>query len=361
MKVFSQNALVCSVVAVASIALSTQAVAKKEVPADKFDLSEWNITLPLDKNKDKKPDQVKVKQIQKYAHPDFFYLDDDGYMTFASPNKALTTKNSTNTRSELRHMLRGKNTRIGTKAPANNFSVGSHPQAAQFGRIGGKLEATLKVNHVSKRAKYPEKAPAYSVVVGQIHAGKYPEPVAGFGWGNEPLKIYYKKWPEHEKGSVFWTYERNLAKKDPNRIDVAYPVWGNTWLNPEEPVEDGVELGEAFSYTVNVVGDIMYLTFEAEGRETVNYEINIANNVDAYGKVDEFDHKWGYLGDWMYFKAGAYNQCSTKDDPGFWYPACPGTGDWKEDKANGDYVSVSFMKLDVGKSKAPKKAKVAAK
>ena len=91
--------------------VSTASFAKDDaVPADKFDLSEWNITLPMDKNRDGKPDSVTVKKIQKYEHPDFFYLDENGYMVFAAPNKAATTKNTSNTRSELRHMLRGKNT-----------------------------------------------------------------------------------------------------------------------------------------------------------------------------------------------------------------------------------------------------------
>lgn len=244
-------------------------------------------------------------------------------------------------------MLRSFNTRIGTKAPQNNFAIDANPHSEDFGSVGGRLEATLKVNHVARRAGNPDKNPAYSVVVGQIHAGTYSPPVAGFGWGNEPLKIYYKKFPNQETGSVFWTYERNLPKKDANRVDVAYPVWGNTWENPDDPGAEGLALGDEFSYVVDVVGNVMNLTFTAPGRETVTYAVNLASNVDAYGKVDEFDHKWGYAGDWMYFKAGAYNQCSTKTQNGFWYAGCPGTGDWETDKANGDYASVSFSRLVV--------------
>jgi len=75
------------------------------LPADIFDLSEWNITVPVDKNKDKKPDTVSVKKLKKYSHPDFFYLDENNHLVFTAPNKAATTPNSTNTRSELRQML----------------------------------------------------------------------------------------------------------------------------------------------------------------------------------------------------------------------------------------------------------------
>ena len=56
------------------------------------------------------------------------------------------------------------------------------------------MDATLRVDHV---AGNPNKKPAYSVVVGQIHAMKYKNTSSGFGYGNEPLKIYYKKWPGH--------------------------------------------------------------------------------------------------------------------------------------------------------------------
>jgi hypothetical protein len=354
MKTISKYLTQKKVVSTLVLALSVIGSTVAEVPADKFDLSEWNITLPTDKNKDGKPDSVTVKNIQDFEHPDFFYLDQEGRMVFTSPNKATTTKNTSNTRSELRHMLRGKSTRHKTQSPKNNFTVASNPIAKKFRRVGGKMEATLKVDHVALRAKHPEKAPAFSVVVGQIHATKWDKPIKGFGWGNEPLKIYFKKHPGHEKGSVFWTYERNLPKDDPNRQDIVHPIWGNTWLDPKDPGELGVSLGEEFSYIVNVHEDVMYLTFKAEGHKTVEYKINLANGRDAYGKWDKLDHPYGYTLDFNYFKAGAYNQCSTKDDPGFWYPACPGTGDWKEDKANGDYTSVTFSRLVVTESEPPR-------
>lgn len=327
------------------------------VPADRFDLSHWKITLPMDANRDGKIDEIDVQEIQTYSHPDYFYLDDNGGMVFTAPNKAITTANSSNTRSELRQQLRGGNFRIGTKHPKNNFVLAAHTASSVFGSIGGKMEASLKVDHVAVRAGNPDKNPAYSVVVGQIHAGKDTTLLGNtrdlFGWGNEPIKIYYKKWPDHDTGSVFWTYERNLAKEDPNRTDIAYPVWGYTWENPADPGANGIELGEEFSYVINVHENIMHLEFTAEGKETVTYSIDLTNNVDAYGNVDPLDNKFGYTLDWHYFKAGAYNQCSTKNAPGSWYTACPGTGDWAVDKANGDYTQVTFSNLVLSPSTAP--------
>jgi poly(beta-D-mannuronate) lyase len=326
---------------------------KRPVPADKFDLSHWNITLPTDANKDKKVDTISVKKLQKFSHPDFFYLDDQNRMVFASPNKAFTTKNTSNTRSELRYMIRGKNTKIKTQSAANNFAVEARKDSDKFGSVGGRMDATLNVDHVAKRAGNPNTKAAYSAVVGQIHATKYKDTKSGFGYGNEPLKIYYKKFPDHSTGSLFWTYERNLPKPDPNRTDIAYPVWGNTWENSEDPGAQGIALGEEFSYTVNVHRNTMHLTFTHPTRETVNYSINLANNIDAYGQVDALDNKYSYGGDTLYFKAGIYNQCSTKTGGGLWYAGCAGTGDWAEDKANGDYAQASFSKLTVGPSTPP--------
>ena len=233
------------------LAVLTSSVSYAEYPADKFDLGFWKLTLPLDENKDGKIDEIKVGSIHNYSHPDFFYLDQDGYLVFAAPNKAITTANSTNTRSELRQMFRGKNTRIGTHDPKNNFAIEAHRGSKSFADIGGQLEATLKVLHVARNAKHVNKKPAFSVVVGQIHADKDDGVIKkgqGFGWGNEPIKIYYKKWPDHDTGSVFWTYERNLARTNPDRTDIAYPVWGNTWENPEDPGDKGIALGQ-FSTT----------------------------------------------------------------------------------------------------------------
>jgi len=326
---------------------------KALAPASKFDLSHWKLTLPVDLNKDGKVDNISVKQIKKYSHPDFFYLDENENLIFTAPNKGAKTKNTSNTRSELRYMLRGKNTKIKTHISGNNFSIDANDNSDKFGSIGGKMQATLKVDHVALNSGIPNKRSAYSVVVGQIHAVKYKSTKSGFGYGNEPLKIFYKKWPGHKTGSVFWTYERNLAKNDANRRDIAYPVWGHLWDNPNDPSVSGIGLGEAFSYTVNVHKNTMYLTFESAGKPIVEHQINLTNNVDANGTVDLLDNRYSYGGDSLYFKAGAYNQCSVSTEPAFWAAGCGGTGDWAIDKANGDYVQVAFSKLEVGNSIAP--------
>ncbi|MBT8096154.1 MAG: polysaccharide lyase family 7 protein, partial [Woeseia sp.] len=181
--------LVCAIPAVL-----IPSVAPAQNPADQFNLRFWKLTLPLDENEDGKVDEVKVGDLSSYSHPDFFYLDKNGFLVFSAPNKAPTTSGSTNTRSELRQMYRGKNTKIKTHDPKNNFALKAHRKARKFADVGGQLEATLRVLHVAKNANYPDKKAAYSVVVGQIHADKDEgviEKGKGFGWGNEPIKVFY--------------------------------------------------------------------------------------------------------------------------------------------------------------------------
>ncbi|WP_261817514.1 polysaccharide lyase family 7 protein [Vibrio gallicus] len=313
------------------------------VPADKFDMTNWKITIPSDINKDGKVDEIEGVAMLSYSHENFFHLDKDGNLVFEVQNKAITTKNSKNARSELRQMPRGADfDNILTDSKLNQWALSSHPQADQYSAVGGTLEATLKVNHVSLHAKYPNKFPAYSVVVGQIHAKGHKDLIAknvGYGYGNEPIKIFYKKFPDHEYGSVFWNYERNLAKNDPNREDIAYPVWGNTWENPAEPGKAGIALGEEFSYSIEVKGTIMHLTFKSANHDTVTYDIDLSKGIDAK------DNAIGYAKDDFYFKAGAYGQCSTQEAHPVWGPGCKGTGDFAIDKKNGDYNSVSFSAL----------------
>lgn len=316
-------------------------------PGTAFDLDYWKITLPTDADGDGRVDEVEVEDIGDYIHPDFFYLDDGGRMVFAAPNRAATTANSTNTRSELRQMLRGKNTRIGTHSGGNNFAVKARRDSDKFGSVGGRMDATLRVDHVARNAESTDHKPAYAVVVGQIHAVKYDNTSSGFGFGNEPIKIYYKKWPGHETGSVFWTYERNLARDNPDRSDIPVPVYGNLWDNAEDPGERGIALGEEFSYTINVHENTMYVNFTSERLGEVGHAVSLIRGVDA------LDNPQSYGGDSLYFKAGAYNQCSASTREGFWYPRCGGTGDWATDKANGDYTQVSFSRLTLGPSTPP--------
>lgn len=309
-----------------------------KAPAQNFDLSKWKINLPVLTTEG--PRKGKTLEIAKqdlantekpFVDPEWFYTDKEtGAMVFVAPNDAPTTPNSKNTRSELRAMLADD-----YGAPSNNFVIASHPDAKEYGAIGGTMKATLSVDQVSTSGNY-SKSGAFGVVIGQIHAAK-----------NEPLKIVYRKLPEHEYGSLTWNYELNPPRdlqdaKDENgkklRQDIRLDVFGKYNLNKgDADPQDGIKLGEIFSYSIDVKGDIMHLTFTknpgSDNEIVKTYDVDLkAGNFQGH-EVDQ-----GYGNTWMYFKAGAYNQCNTKKSSS----GC----DWRGMEA-GDYVQASFYQLDL--------------
>ena len=291
----------------------------------------WRITIG---------DGSSVDNLIDYSNEDYFFTANDGedWVVYKSPNAGETTPNSPNTRSELRQFQEWT------------------PEE------GGVMTGTLKVMGVSTSAD-ARFAPSFSVVVGQIHSSE--------GHENEPLKIFYKKFPGHDKGSVSWNYEINTAGSNDGRWDFNTAVWGYDWTvvgvnstdYPPEP-EDGIELGEEFSYTVDVSDGIMILTFEAEGHPTRTFtksliESEYTTRADFPAQVertfvpigqDGVERPEAYAGELQYFKQGTYNQTNGKapEDVGtegttFWNTAGDTYGgDLDEQYANGAFAEVWF-------------------
>ncbi len=276
-----------------------------------------------------------INDLKNFEHSDFFYTSNDGsdWVVYKTPNRGTTSPNSSNTRTELAH---------------NEKWV---PET------GGKLTGTLKVMHVSTSGD-ARVAASFSTVVGQIHSDE--------GHENEPLKIFYKKFPGHEKGSVFWNYEINTEGDNAKRWDFSTAVWGhdmavvgsapNTY--PEEPSE-GVALGEEFSYEVNVYKGIMYLSFTREGYPTKTFtksliESDFATSEDIptqtrklFGPInrDGVERSNAYAGEIQYFKQGAYNQTNGKAPESniVWSTGSETfDGDIKKQYENGSYTEVWF-------------------
>ena len=297
-----------------------------KAPSQNFDLTKWKINIPMEDDKPNRAGKVMEISAQQlgsttdpYTHPDWFYTDaTTGAMVFATPNKAMTTPNSKNARSELRAMLA-----TSYKDPKNNFAIKANPDAASYGSIGGELSATLSVDWVSTSGN-ADKNGAFSTVIGQIH-----------GSTNEPLKIVYRKLPNHQYGSLYWRYEINATGDNySKRKDIYHNVFGAYDLRDgsAEPT-DGIKLGEVFSYNVNVQNNIMHLTFVKnigeENEEIKTAEIDLSQ---PHYQGNEYDE--GYANDWMYFKAGNYNQCNVGSSQ------CTNNG-----VDAGDYAKVSFYQL----------------
>jgi len=297
--------------------------------------NKWKITLG---------DGEEVKDLIGYEHEDYFYdTTDNGvdWVVYKTPNSGSTTPNSSNTRSELRQ------------------------ESEWTPETGGKLTGTLKVMQVSTTgdARVPA---AFSVVIGQIHSSE--------GHENEPLKIFYKKYPGHTKGSVFWNYEINTDGDNSERWDYSTAVWGydlsvvgespNEY--PNEP-ENGIELGEEFSYEVNVYNGTMHLTFNSYGHETKTFTKSLVgseytNSSDIPEQVltvfkstgqDGTEQTNAYAGELQYFKQGAYNQANGKNPENnmVWNTGAETYGgDLSEQYENGSYAEIWFKKATVGPS-----------
>ena len=297
----------------------------------------------MDKFKILTGDGTRVDDLREYENKDFFYTVIDGtrrWVVYKTPNSGVTSPNSSNTRTEL------------------------HEKRDWAPEDGGRLTGTCKVMQVSTSGD-ARVAASYSVVVGQIHSGE--------GHENEPLKIFYKKFPGHTKGSVFWNYEINTAGEDNGgRWDFSTAVWGNDMSVigkqrnefPPEP-EDGIELGEEFSYEINVYKGIMYLTFKREGHPTKTFVKNLVKSEytrksDLPKQVEQLfvpmgqdgvERATAYKGELGYFKQGAYNQTNGKspETNKVW---CAGAetygGDIQKQYENGCYAEVWFLEASVG-------------
>lgn len=313
---------------------------KVEYPSDVIaSLDQWKILLGNGESSD---------SLINFEHEDFFFNVNDGadWVVFKAPNNGITSRTSHNTRTEL-----------GQK---KHWTP----------KVGGKLTGTLKVMHVSTTGD-ARVAASYAVVVGQIHSDE--------GHENEPLKIFYKKFPGHTKGSVYWNYEINTEGENSGRWDFSTAVWGHDMSvigtapdkYPAEPI-DGIELGEEFSYEVNVHEGIMYLIFESVGHETktftksliqseyVNKEDMPQQIVDLYSVIgrDGTEKSNAYEGELQYFKQGAYNQ-SNGGDPENNLVWSTGSaifdGNIEQQYANGSYTEVWFRESLVAPSTNPNK------
>lgn len=301
-------------------------------------MDEWRILLG---------DGTRTDKLTNFKNDDFFYVANDDaadWVVYKTPNSGITSRTSSNTRTELGQIKHWT------------------PET------GGKLTGTLKVMHVSTSGD-ARVAASYSVVVGQIHSDE--------GHENEPLKIFYKKFPGHTKGSVFWNYEINTAGDNSKRWDYSTAVWGHDMsvigasadTYPEEP-EDGIELGEVFSYEINVHQGIMYLTFTSEGHETVKFEKNLLKSdfatranipqqiLTLYAPIDRdgVERESAYAGELQYFKQGAYNQTNGKspEDNIVWSTGADiYDGDIAQQYAHGCYAEVWFKDATVGPGSLP--------
>lgn len=283
-----------------------------------------------------------------FENKDFFYTAKDSasnWIVYKAPNAGDTHGTSNNTRTEL-----------------------AQEKKWYASTADDQLNATLKVMNVSSTGD-ARVAASHAVVVGQIHSAD--------GHENEPLKIFYKKFPGHTKGSVFWHYEINTAGNDNSgRWDYSTAVWGNDFsvvgasenTYPAEPT-DGITLGEEFSYEIKVKDGVMHLKFTSEGHETKTFTKNLVKSEytttadipkqtqDLFVPIgqDGVERASAYTGEGLFFKLGCYNQTNGKS-PEVNMNWCSGAethgGDIQKQYEDGNYAEVWFKTASIQVSDA---------
>lgn len=256
-------------------------------PSGNFELIDWNISVPIDQDNNGKADTIKEVPLSKgYTDSRFFYTAADGGMVFKVPVKgAKTSQNTSYTRTELREMLRRGDTSIKTQGiTKNNWVFGSAPSSDRknAGGVDGKLTGTLAVNHVTTTGSESQVG---RVIFAQIHAND-----------DEPIRFYYRKLPNNDKGSIYFAHEsRNKSNDD------YYELIGSRSKSQSNP-SDGIRLGEKFSYEIKVTGNTLDVKLFRAGKPTIDETVVMDNSGYDSG------------GQYMYFKAGAYLQDNTGND-----------------------------------------------
>ena len=259
-------------------------------PGGNFDLTYWKLTRPNQQERD--ADQLSGG----YTADGEFYTDSiTGAMVFWCPNDGATG-GSSYPRNELREMIRRLDFSIPTQGiNKNNWVFSSSTMANQeaAGGIDGILTATVAVDHVSETSD--EDFKVGRTIVGQIHASD-----------DEPCRLYYRKLPGNTKGSIYFAHEPTTGPEQ------WYDMIGSRDNSAPDPV-DGVALGEQFSYEIKAIGNLLTVTIMRDGLDDVVQEVDMTDS--------------GFADDWMYFKAGNYNQNNAGDPD--------------------EYAQVAFFALDV--------------
>ena len=303
-------------------------------PAENFDLSYWNLSVPIDNGEGdgyEKATTVTVEELNDdYQLTDYFWTDElDGGMVFKDYIAGARTSEGTSyTRTELREMLRGTNDDIDTQGiNGNNWVFSSVPEELQkrAGGVDGKMTATVAVNYVTTTGYASNVG---RVIIGQIHAAS-----------DEPIRLYYRKLPDNTKGSIYFAHEPSNGNDEQ-----WYEMIGEKSSSADDP-EDGIELGEQFSYEIIVEGDLMTVNILRDGKDTVTQEVDMSESGYNDGYYDKDGDGADETEDYMYFKAGVYNQNKMIDEDE------DGVDDYDTDPD--DYVQATFYSLTHSHDDAP--------
>ncbi|WP_286269417.1 polysaccharide lyase family 7 protein [Thalassotalea hakodatensis] len=282
----------------ASTLLEIEVYGCRETTAHSIELIDWYLSVPTDDDNNGKSDSIKEQDLAAgYYDPRFFTLTHDSGLRFSTSVSGYKTSNNTSyVRAELREMLRRGDASINTQGVNKNnwvFSTAPDSDLSKSGGIDGTLSAQLAVNHVTTTG---ENYQIGRVIIGQIHAND-----------DEPVRLYYRKLPENQNGAIYLAHEKLGGD------DYYYELIGSRGNNASNP-SNGIALNEKFSYTIEVQGN------------NLNVTVIKSDGTEFHQHVDMSQSGYDVGNQYMYFKAGVYNQNNSGDPH--------------------DYVQATFYQID---------------
>jgi len=257
-------------------------------------------------------DGTRTDSLVNFEKKEFFYVANDGerdWVVYKTPNSGVTSRTSSNTRSELgekKHWI---------------------PED------GGKLTGTLKVMHVSTTGDATVSS-SYSGIQKVLYSGIMKSIQKGIILEGLIILLQFGV-------TIFLMLvrvQRNIQKNQKM-------------------------VGEEFSYEVNVYKGIMYLTFMSEGHKTIKFTKSLIQSefatksaipeqvLKVYANREKgggVERDTAYAGEMQYFKQGCYNQANGKSTKSDTYH-----GDIAKQYANGSYAEVWFKEATIGPSTSP--------
>jgi len=259
-----------------------------------IELVDWYLSVPTDEDNSGTSDSISETDLADgYTNSEYFYASPDNGIVMRSPSYGFKTSTNTSyVRVELREMLRRGDRSIRTQGVNKNnwvFGSASTTGKANAGGVDGELNVTLAVNEVTTTGENYQRG---RLIIGQIHAND-----------DEPVRLYYRKLPNNELGSIYFAHESRVEDASGDNIETYVEMIGSRSSSASNP-SDGIALDEKFSYRIKVTNNLLSVTISREGKADIEADYDMSNSL--FDAADQYH----------YFKVGVYhvNNSSGPDE-----------------------------------------------
>lgn len=232
----------------------------------------WKLQLPLVDYNDSGiaigVSEVTPEELQNGYQSEFFYLDENGWLSFWCPVEGGKTANTSYARSELREMINPNST-------SKNWGWdGTHV-----------MEVTQKIEKVPVKASNTTSVKYGETIITQIHG------IEKDGANANPLiKVRYQYNYTTGTGNIITELKMATEKN----------------AGDNKPIFTNVPLGQEFTTVIKVINNVLYCTISTTDTDgTYREETFVHNFVDI-------DYRWSDL--LGYYKAGNYIQDDSIDN-----------------------------------------------